>query len=146
LLLDAGGEGNQYLWSPKNETTRTIVANKQVKYKVVVTNTDGCSNSDEYSIGNDCISSHFFPSAFTPNKDGLNEIFKPNLINFENYSCIIFNRWGQKIFSSDNPNIGWDGYYQDKLCEQGQYFYIINLITTENMEPRQFKGAVMLLR
>jgi gliding motility-associated-like protein len=67
-------------------------------------------------------------------------------VNFENYSCLIYNRWGQKIFETSDPNKGWDGYYKGILCEQGQYFYIINLITTENMEPRQFKGAVLLLR
>lgn len=146
LLLDAGSDGTQYLWTPTNETSRIIVADKQQKYKVTVTNADGCASSDEYTIGNDCVSSYYIPSAFTPNKDGINETFKPNLVNFENYKCTLYNRWGEKIFESENPNIGWDGYYNGQLCEQGQYFYVINLITTENMEPRQFKGAVLLLR
>lgn len=145
LLLDAGADGTTWLWNT-GETTRTIIANEQKLYFVEVTNADGCKSKDEYKIGNNCESFYFIPSSFTPNNDGLNDTFIPSLINFEEYTLQIYNRWGQKLFETHNPLQGWDGTFMEKRCDAGNYFYIINLVTTEDMQPRQFKGPVTLLR
>ncbi len=146
LTLDAGGDGISYVWSPGNETTRMINANQQTTYKVRVTNAFGCATEDELKIGNDCISSYHIPTAFTPNNDLLNEVFKPTLVNYEGYELKIINRWGEMVFQTQNPEKGWDGTYNGEACQPGQYFYIITFITTENMQYRQIAGAVTLLK
>jgi gliding motility-associated-like protein len=73
----------------------------------------------------DCrISTFYFPTAFTPNKDGINEIFIPIGTLITEYSLIVFNRWGQLVFKSDDVNYGWDGTYLSKECPVGLYSYI----------------------
>ena len=52
----------------------------------------------------------YVPNAFTPNKDGLNDTFKPVLRGVvTSYAFCVYNRWGQKVYQSETPNIGWDG-------------------------------------
>jgi gliding motility-associated-like protein len=73
----------------------------------------------------DCrISTLYFPTTFTPNKDGINELFTPTGTLIIEYSLVIFNRWGQLIFKSDDLNFGWDGTYLGQECPTGSYPYI----------------------
>lgn len=67
------------------------------------------------------------PNAFSPNGDGINDIYKAkegwqSIIEFKGY---IFNRWGQKLFEWHNPAEGWDGKYQGKDVKQGVYFCLV---------------------
>ena len=64
------------------------------------------------------------PNAFTPNDDNLNDTFKPYESNVEDYTMLIFNKFGEKIFTSNDINIGWDGYFKGKIS-QGSYVYKI---------------------
>ncbi|NSW45488.1 MAG: PKD domain-containing protein [Bacteroidales bacterium] len=75
-----------------------------------------------------------FPSAFTPNPNGPNggkynpndlnnDVFHPVFVGVEQYQLSIFNRWGELIFESTDPNIGWDGYYRNELCKQDVYVW-----------------------
>lgn len=88
------------------------------------------------------------PNAFTPNGDGLNDVFRLSnngyifVRNFE-----IYNRYGQVVYAAFGANAteGWDGTFKGKPCEQGTYFYYINLETKEN-KTISIKGDVVLLR
>ncbi len=75
-----------------------------------------------------------FPSAFSPNPNGPNggkfevhdvnnDVFHPVFVGVETYTLSIFNRWGELIFESSDPNIGWDGYYRGELCKQDVYVW-----------------------
>lgn len=75
-----------------------------------------------------------FPSAFSPNPSGSNggqydpndynnDIFHPVFVGVETYELTIYNRWGELIFETKEPNIGWDGYYRDILCKQDVYVW-----------------------
>jgi gliding motility-associated-like protein len=69
-----------------------------------------------------------FPNAFTPNNDGLNEVFKLVGVNLENLSDFdfkVFNRYGEIIFKTNNPLDGWNGKYQDAELQNGVYGYVI---------------------
>lgn len=69
-----------------------------------------------------------FPNAFTPNNDGLNEVFKLVGVNLENLSDFdfkVFNRYGEIIFKTNNPLDGWNGKYQDAEVQNGVYGYVI---------------------
>lgn len=146
VLLDAKNTGMDYLWSPFGETTAIIYANKQIKYSVLVTNAEGCIGKDEFSIGNNCISSAWFPNSFTPNGDFLNETFKPVLINFEHYEMKIYNRWGELLFETNDLDNSWDGTYKGVACQAGVYFYTCQFISTENNANEYRKGTITLLR
>ena len=87
------------------------------------------------------------PNAFSPNGDGINDIYKAkagyqSLVEFHAY---IFNRWGQKLYEWDNPANGWDGTYKGKDVKQGVYFV---LVKAKGADGRIFniKKDVNLLR
>ncbi|KXB39606.1 hypothetical protein HMPREF1870_01860 [Bacteroidales bacterium KA00344] len=87
------------------------------------------------------------PNAFSPNGDGINDIYKAkegyqSLVEFK---ATIFNRWGQKLYSWDNPAGGWDGKYKGKDVKQGVYFV---LVKAKGADGRKFniKRDVNLLR
>lgn len=89
---------------------------------------------------------YFMPNAFTPNDDNINETFKPlGLAYAINYKFIIFNRWGEILFSTDNPQIGWDGTYEGKIVPLDLYFYRLEFVGVDELRHEE-KGNVMILR
>ncbi len=86
------------------------------------------------------------PNAFTPNNDNLNEDFKPIITcAVEHYNLLIFNRWGELIFKSNNPNDKWDGKYQGNNCPIGVYVYLVNYQFPLQEQKTTF-GNVSLMR
>jgi gliding motility-associated-like protein len=146
VQLDAENPGATYLWLPTGETTQVIQATEQTTYEVVVTNADGCEASGTFTIGSGCISEYYIPTAFSPNEDGLNDVFKPTLVNFEQYELLIFNKWGEVIFRTKDVNQGWDGTYQGTPLEPGIYSYMMRFITTEDGEFQNKNGQVFLIK
>lgn len=72
----------------------------------------------------------YVPNTFTPDGDEFNNAFVPILntaYDYQNYSFNIFDRWGELIFESHNPLVGWDGTYLGKLCKEGQYIWKIEV-------------------
>jgi len=69
----------------------------------------------------------WIPNAFSPDDNGLNDIFKPMFRNSipQNYAFYIYNRWGSELFSTRQPDIGWDGTYKGKICPGDIYVYLI---------------------
>jgi gliding motility-associated-like protein len=76
----------------------------------------------------------FVPSAFTPNGDGINDVLFANVTfsSSTDYVFMVYDRWGNVIFQTDNPQIGWDGKYKNKKVEQGVYVYYIRFSSSEN--------------
>lgn len=146
LLLDAGNAGMTYEWLPFGETTQVINATEQVVYTVTVRNDDGCETSDDFEIDDKCVSEYYVPSAFSPNQDGLNDKFQATLVNFEDFSMTIFNRWGEVMFTSEDIHLGWDGTFNGEVVPLGVYYYNIRFITTENGEYKTISGPIRVLR
>lgn len=91
------------------------------------------------------------PNVFTPNGDGVNDLFIPFPYDFvESVDMIIFNRWGGKVFTTKNPDILWDGKNQfTKLdCSVGVYYFVCEVYERrlEGIVPRTITGFVHLLR
>ena len=84
------------------------------------------------------------PNAFSPNNDGLNDVFLPRIENVDEYELLIFNRWGDVIFHTNDPSLGWDGTYKSKPLPSGDYWYVIRL--NESADNREFKGNFSLVR
>ncbi|MFT2008801.1 gliding motility-associated C-terminal domain-containing protein [Pontibacter sp. 13R65] len=87
----------------------------------------------------------FVPSAFSPNNDGLNDVFTVKGKFYENYSIKIYNRSGQVVYQSIEPTEGWDGTYQGQSQPAGAYVYEIQLTTLDG-EKKDRKGTVTLIR
>lgn len=87
------------------------------------------------------------PNAFSPNGDGINDIYKAkdshrSLVEFHAY---IFNRWGQKLFDWTDPNDGWDGTYNGKPVKDGVYYVLVNAKGSDGIKYH-IKRDVNLLR
>ncbi len=87
----------------------------------------------------------FVPSAFTPNGDGLNDVFLAKA-NFEpkNFEIMIFGRNGDLVFRSNNINNGWDGTFRGKTLPQGVYLYTIRHKNKDNKEEK-LQGQILLI-
>jgi gliding motility-associated-like protein len=90
------------------------------------------------------------PNAFTPNGDGLNDVFgvvqKYDYVN--QFHMSIFNRWGQMIYETSDINKGWDGTYKGNQCILGAYVYriVYEEFGQLPMEINVVEGTVMLVR
>ncbi|MGY6561291.1 MAG: Ig-like domain-containing protein [Luteibaculaceae bacterium] len=116
-------------------------------YLVTVTDNVGCSVEDVITITGlpETESNVYIPSAFTPNNDGLNDIFFVKGFGFTSFSLKIYDRWGNQIYSSNNPAEGWDGTVNGNPAPSGYYAFVVQIM---GAEPRfiERKGSVLLLR
>ncbi|MFM6924108.1 MAG: gliding motility-associated C-terminal domain-containing protein [Ferruginibacter sp.] len=132
-----------YLWST-GETSSSISVNQTGTYFVRVTQ-QSCEASDTINVlPGDC--DIYIPSAFTPNKDNLNETF--GVVDYSSvqyFSMQVYSKWGQLIFSSNDVNKKWDGTYKGKNMPNGSYIWMLNYT---NKSGRKFydQGTVMLIR
>jgi len=87
------------------------------------------------------------PTAFSPNEDGKNEVFKPYYqgVSPEGYELMIFNRWGECIYKSSDIAKGWDGTYMGERVQQGVYLYMMK-VKSARLEAQFYKGTFTLLR
>ncbi len=147
-LLDAGHDAQHYLWNT-GATTEQIAIDTTGLYGVEATSGQGCKNSDAVYIlwaGK----SFYIPNAFTPNGDGLNDVFGaiPRIDYVNQYRISIFNRWGQLLFESSDLHLGWDGTYQGEACPAGAYVYriVYNDFGMGAQETKVMEGTVVLVR
>lgn len=109
---------------------------------------DNCAAFDTLLINIISKTTLLVPSSFSPNGDGINDYFKPiaqNLVG--GYTLQIYNRWGQKIFSSNSnsDSMGWSGFHKEQPAPIGVYVYVIQY-TDENNLPQILSGNVFLVR
>jgi gliding motility-associated-like protein len=88
----------------------------------------------------------YIPKAFTPNKDSRNDIFKVSTNIAGPFVMQIFNRYGERVFTTTNTTTGWDGRYKDKEQPNGVYIYTIQYQETASAVPKQLKGEIVLIR
>lgn len=91
----------------------------------VVTNEFGCKDTAVREIYVEPQTTMYVPNAFTPNEDGTNEVFRPIIYDVTEYEFLIFNRWGEVIFETNDREAGWDGRINGKLAPDGVYLWRI---------------------
>ena len=84
-------------------------------------------------------------NAFTPNNDGVNDVFHINGYNIAQIQAKVFNRWGQELYNWNELSGGWNGKYKGKEVSAGTYFYVITVIYNDGSAEEK-KGAVTLIR
>lgn len=147
FLLDAANAGCSYIWNT-GEITQTLLAEAPGLYTVGVSN-GNCLISDTILL-NDCGSELWCPTAFSPDYNGLNDTFKPkSQALLSSVFTLIYNRWGQLVFESNDQSHLWDGTINGTPCPAGIYFYTITyeIGTDPAYRIRKVKkGSVYLLR
>ena len=93
------------------------------------------------------ISTFYIPNAIMPHRRNINSIFNIFGVNIDpdNFEMRIYNRWGNQIFYTTNPNIGWDGTYNGEYVQEGSYTYIFNFITETDGIKHTILGKVLVL-
>jgi gliding motility-associated-like protein len=150
LQLDALNLGNQYLWSPSNETTQTITVQENGWQSVMITEPVlECSIVDSILVSFLCDGIIEIGNVFTPNNDGTNDLFIPVRINkkwIKQLRFRIFNRWGQLVYESLD-SISWNGESNGKMAADGVYFYQVDYSTVKDPQKTvSEKGFVHLIR
>ena len=146
LIIDASAFGVAFIWST-GETTASITVLDTGTYAVAITTAAGCTVFDTIPVQRLCPTRVDVPSAFTPNKDGLNDIFQPATTSVDQgYEFIIYNRWGQQLFYSSDVNAGWDGTYNGVNSEEGYYQYVVRYFTNVERVFTYKSGQIYLFR
>ena len=122
-----------YSWEPAESLSNALISNPTAYpedttvYVVTGTDLNGCIGTDTVVVYVVTKSDIATPTAFTPNNDGLNDVFTPSFMGLGTVTDFtIFNRWGKQIFYSGDPNIGWDGTLNGLEQEVGTYIVIIH--------------------
>jgi len=145
ILLNAQFPNSSYLW--QDGTTSSFYNAKAIgTYTVNVTNTCGVTNATIIISLASCACVFNIPSAFTPNNDGINDVFKPGYqCNYSNYEMRIYSRYGQLVFTSTNPLQGWNGYFKNELQPGGAFVYELKYKDNVTGSINHKKGTVILL-
>lgn len=145
-------------WKPTDKFSNQLAYDQQIladvstSYTVYGKSDLGCVDSETVNLVVDSlIPVSIMPSAFSPNGDGFNDVFKPYFVNETGYKIQefkIFNRYGQVVYTAGGvTNAGWNGNYfnGDKQADAGVYFYYIDVIFV-NGKKMKMKGDVTLIR
>jgi gliding motility-associated-like protein len=149
-FLDAGPGYENYLWQD-GSVLQTYQASDAGEYRVEVVNSYGCTGrSTVWLIP--CTLELTMPNAFTPDGNGINDIFRPVLLGDivpSRFLMQIYNRWGELVYETNDYTAGWDGFVKGSLAPSGVYAYIISFevpgyINVTVKSP--VRGSVTLLR
>jgi gliding motility-associated-like protein len=138
--IKGGGQTLTVNWADYSAGTYIITADfisiyncpaEQVSFQVI---TKECEQTTVY-----------IPNCFTPNEDNTNEFWAPKGFNYQEPYFFIMNRWGNFLFSSHSFDVGWDGTYGGKICQDGVYIYVVRW---KDKRGRQYTdyGHLTLLR
>ena len=145
-----------YQWSPGIGLNNTQIYNPlatldsgSYTYIVVITDDKGCTNTDTVTIyvkNVTCVEPELFvPNAFSPNGDGINDVIYVHGNTILEMHFVIYDRWGVKVFESNEPSFGWDGTYKNKKLTPAVFDYYAE-ITCYNKEKFFKKGNITLLK
>ncbi len=147
LLLRAEGWPEcSYRWQD-GTTDSVLEIHASGSYIVAATNICGTYSDSVRIAVVQCDCRSFVPNAFTPNGDGRNDVFELHLNcpNLEAFQFYVFNRYGERIFQTDNPDRKWDGFYKGKPLDTGTYFYYLRYKGPQR-EAIEQKGDILLIR
>jgi gliding motility-associated-like protein len=146
----SNGSFVSYAWTPglyldnANIARPVATPDESIRYTLTVVDNNGCQDTAVTNIK--VLKGIFIPTGFSPNNDGLNDVFRipPSaaISSLENFS--IYNRFGEKVFETNNLSKGWDGTYQGQKLPPGVYVYTINAKDAKGV--LFLKGSVTLIR
>ncbi len=141
-----GSHATSFYWST-GETTETIVVSESGYYTLTASNNCATVNRDIVLDFESCESYAFIPNTFTPDKDGINEVWQPIIYNAKSYEVFIYNRWGDVIYHSTDPNENWLGESHEgqHYVQDGVYGYRI-ILESPQREKKEYFGYFRMLR
>ena len=152
VQLFVNGSANHFQWTPSTWLSDPNVANplatprNSITYIVTASNDAGCIDIDSVYIKVNPVEGIYVPSGFTPNRDGRNDILRPTIgINLTLVEFSIYDRWGQKVFATNENEKGWDGNYNGQPQGSGTFVWIIS-VKDQQGKLIEKKGSFVLIR
>jgi len=149
--LSGSGIGN-YSWTPSTALSCTNCPNptaapqQTTTYYLTITNASGCKEMDSVKVIVDANCGEVFvPNAFSPNGDTYNDVFYARNPCVKEMSFNVYDRWGNKVFNSEDPQHGWDGTFNGKKMDPGVFVYYLSVKLYDGQEVTK-KGNVSLIR
>lgn len=154
-LIDASlGDGlANWTWYLDNTSRVVTQRNTRVMYEkagtypvaMILTNIWGCKDTvvKQITIGEEF--RLYVPNAFSPNNDGINDTFQPKGYGIRKFNLMIFDRWGEKLFTSDDFSKVWDGTFKGEICKEDTYVWRI-VATGPDDKERELKGKVTIIK
>lgn len=145
LTIKARPGYNSHLWS-NNSIESAITISQAELYWLEVTDNNNCKGRDSILVTQkNCQRGIFIPSAFTPNKDGKNDLFKPiSFGTLRKYKFTVYNRWGQIVFETTDSAKGWDGNFKYKKQDSNVFTWICSYQFEGELQETR-KGSVVLI-
>jgi gliding motility-associated-like protein len=120
----------------------------------VITAVDSYNNESAFSniVCVDNCPEYYLPNVFTPNEDGVNDMFVPQeeSRHVDSVTFQVFNRWGQIVYETSDPGLNWDGIdiESGEPCTEGTYFYICTVyqLFLEGRETKTYTGTINIIR
>nr|MBS0038157.1 gliding motility-associated C-terminal domain-containing protein [Saprospiraceae bacterium] len=93
----------------------------------------------------------YFPNAFSPNRDGINDVFKPEFppeVEILSFKMQVFDRWGTKVFETSDPEIGWEGTFENEAMDPAVFAWIaeVEFFVCESPQEKLLKGDITILK
>lgn len=132
-----------YLWN-NGITTPKLQVDSGGRYIVIAKNKCGFV-ADTATITVELCAPPFIPNVFTPNRDGLNDFFSIDFSSVTKFEIEIYNRWGERLFQSNDPAFRWDGNFKGEPVPSGAYFYVLTS-TLGIGKTFNSKGSLTLFR
>jgi gliding motility-associated-like protein len=147
LTLRPSEQFSGYSWS--NGSSSNMISVKETgSYYLIARNQNGCIGKDTVVViqKQDCPNTIYFISAFTPNKDGRNDLFKPVITGYcEKYSLTIYNRYGEPVFATKDQSAGWDGVFKGQMQSSDVFVFTCRYKFRGSAEIQK-SGTLALIR
>lgn len=147
-----GSGGTSYSWLPGtglscgNCASPVATPTVTTTYTLTIVDSLGCTDSDTVTVFVDITCGDVFvPTAFSPNGDQQNDVLYVYGNCITELQFDVYNRWGEKVFSTTNPQQGWDGTWRDKPCEAAVFTYLLRA-TLVNGNSVEEKGNISLVK
>ncbi|NQX96362.1 MAG: gliding motility-associated C-terminal domain-containing protein, partial [Flavobacteriales bacterium] len=149
LVAVVTGDASPYSYNWDNGENTPVITNlPSGSYTLIVSDSLGCSSSTFGSVAdlnNNCDFHIFLPNIFSPNGDGHNDLFIIRGEGIQSVSLVVYSRWGEKVFETNDVEIGWDGTFKDDPMNAAVFVYYLNA-TMINNETIEQQGNVTLVR
>jgi gliding motility-associated-like protein len=140
------GDNGMYSFFQPGMYTYPMYTLNEFNITLTATSDKGCLDTAMYKIFFDNSLIFYVPTAFTPDGNEYNNVFKPILTSIvAEYNLQIYNRWGELIFESNDKEVGWDGSYNGRMTQNGTYNWVIK-IKTDGTQTHVKRGSVSLIR
>ena len=146
MMVNAYSIPGHYTWN--NGSIGSKATLKQGGKNILTFKNQCQTITDTINIKTDsfCHCSLYTPDIFSPDSDGINDTWKPSSCSYyKSYYLQVYNRWGERVFTTDNLNEGWDGRCRGKDAMEGMYLFLIKLIDIRN-ENNYKSGRFYLIR